>query len=176
MSFAARVHFGHGKTMQGCSSTSGTCYPFGMGDVFTIAKRSLVMAAIRSRGNRDTELRLAAIFKENRVTGWRRHAALPGKPDFTFRHERLVIFVDGCFWHGCPLHGRNPGSNQAYWLPKLARNRTRDAAVTRELRRRNWTVLRLWEHDLRDKRRCVARCRRSLKRALVSVTAMRSHL
>jgi DNA mismatch endonuclease (patch repair protein) len=117
-----------------------------MADVFSKAKRSLVMSAIRSQGNRDTEVKLASIFKMSGIIGWRRNIPLPGKPDFVFQRERLAIFVDGCFWHGCPLHGRNPDSNRAYWLPKLARNRARDLAVTRELRRRGWRVLRLWEH------------------------------
>src|SRR3954453_10400732 len=93
---------------------------------YSQSKRSLVMAAIRSRGNKDTERKLAAILRANRITGWRRHQAVPGRPDFIFRLERLAIFVDGCFWHGCPKHGRKPTSNQAYWLPKLLRNRERD--------------------------------------------------
>src|SRR5438445_4703761 len=107
------------------------------------------MAAIRSKGNKDTELRLAAVFRAGGITGWRRHQALPGRPDFVFRRERLVVFVDGCFWHGCPRHGRKPDSNRDYWLPKLMRNRARDRAVGCELRRRGWTVVRIWEHDLR---------------------------
>ena len=136
-----------------------------MADVFDFQKRSAVMAAIRSRGNRDTELKLAAIFRAVGITGWRRHQALPGRPDFVFRRERLVVFVDGCFWHGCPLHGRNPDSNRAYWLPKLLRNKARDRAVARALRQRGWTVLRLWEHDLKNARRAAVRCRRALIRA-----------
>lgn len=108
------------------------------------------MSRIRSRGNKDTELKLAAILRAAGITGWRRHQTLPGRPDFIFRHERLAIFVDGCFWHGCPKHGRNPASNQAYWIPKLRRNKRRDAAVSKELSRAGWTVVRLWEHQLVD--------------------------
>jgi len=81
-------------------------------DVFTKKKRSEVMAAIRSTGNRATELRLAAIFREHGITGWSRHQPLPGKPDFIFRRERLAIFVDGCFWHGCRWHCRMPKSRR----------------------------------------------------------------
>jgi DNA mismatch endonuclease (patch repair protein) len=77
-------------------------------DVFTKKKRSQVMAAIRSTGNRANELRLAAIFRAHGITGWRRHQALPGKPDFVFRRERLAVFVDGCFWHGCRWHKNCP--------------------------------------------------------------------
>jgi len=79
-----------------------------MADVFSKTKRSAVMAAIRSRGNKDTEMKLAAITRTHGITGWRRHLPLPGRPDFAFRKERVAVFVDGCFWHGCPLHGHKP--------------------------------------------------------------------
>jgi DNA mismatch endonuclease, patch repair protein len=106
------------------------------------------MAAIRSIGNKDTELRLAAIFRATGITGWRRRQPLLGRPDFVFRRARLVVFVDGCFWHGCPKHGRQPTSNRGYWIPKLRRNQERDLAVKRALSKRGWTVIRLWEHEL----------------------------
>ena len=133
-------------------------------DVFTKKKRSEVMAAIRSRGNKDTELKLAAIFRAARIKGWRRRQLLPGKPDFVFRRQRLALFVDGCFWHGCPKHGRNPGTNRAYWLPKLRRNKLRDAAVSRELARGGWTVMRFWEHQLTKPESVVGRVRGVLAR------------
>ena len=66
-----------------------------MSDVFTKAKRSQVMAAIRSKGNKDTELKLRSLFRRNSIKGWRRHRTLPGKPDFTFSAERIAVFVDG---------------------------------------------------------------------------------
>ena len=136
-----------------------------MADVFTKKKRSQVMAAIRSRGNKDTELKLAAILRAAGITGWRRHQPVPGHPDFIFRRQRLAVFVDGCFWHACPKHGRKPGSNRAYWLPKLRRNRERDDDVKSSLRSAGWTVIRLWEHDLANPQRCTARIRRALRRA-----------
>lgn len=119
-----------------------------MADVFTKRKRSQVMAAIRSRGNKDTELKLAAIFRASGITGWRRHQSVIGRPDFVFRKHRLALFVDGCFWHGCPKHGRQPSSNSGYWTPKLARNKARDHAVSAALRKAGWNVIRAWEHDL----------------------------
>lgn len=136
-----------------------------MADVFNKKKRSQVMAAIRSDGNKDTELKLAAIFRKSGITGWLRHQQLPGRPDFLFRRERLAVFVDGCFWHGCPQHGRNPQSNRVYWRNKLRQNRMRDRTVTRELRRRGWQVLRLWEHALRVPEQVSSRCLRALMRA-----------
>jgi DNA mismatch endonuclease (patch repair protein) len=82
-----------------------------MSDVFTKAKRSAVMSLIRGRGNKDTELRLIAIFSEHRISGWRRLHRLHGRPDFVFPREKLVVFVDGCFWHGCPKHATWPTAN-----------------------------------------------------------------
>jgi hypothetical protein len=61
----------------------------------------------------------------------------------------LALFVDGCFWHGCPKHGTKPRNNAAFWRKKLAVNRRRDALVTRTLRRAGWRVLRVWEHELK---------------------------
>ena len=121
-----------------------------MPDVFTTKKRSQVMAAIRSRGNKATELRLASILRAARITGWWRHQPLPGHPDFIFRHQRLAVFVDGCFWHGCRWHCRMPKSRTAFWNPKIARNKRRDHAVRLLLRKQGWRVLRLWEHSLAD--------------------------
>ena len=93
-----------------------------MADILTKKKRSAVMAKIRGRGNKATEVVFANLLRAHRLTGWRRHAPLPGKPDFAFRQHRVAIFVDGCFWHGCPRHCRFPASNRAYWLKKIAGN------------------------------------------------------
>ncbi|HAB18569.1 MAG TPA: hypothetical protein PLX89_10640 [Verrucomicrobiota bacterium] len=64
-------------------------------------QRSQVMASIRSKGNKGTGLKLASIFRAHGINGRRRHQALVGNPDFSFRRKRLAVFVDGCFWHGC---------------------------------------------------------------------------
>jgi DNA mismatch endonuclease (patch repair protein) len=137
-----------------------------MPDVFSKSKRSQVMAAIRSRGNKDTELKLALILRATRITGWRRHQPLLGRPDFVFWSRRVAIFVDGCFWHGCPKHGRKPSSNRSYWLPKLRRNKNRDMTIKRALIKRGWIVIRIWEHDLADASRAAARITLALDRAL----------
>ena len=119
-----------------------------MADVFSKTKRSKVMSQIRSSGNKDTELALIRIFRTNQMTGWRRNHNLEGKPDFVFPKDRLALFVDGCFWHGCPAHSRPPKSNQLYWREKLLRNKRRDLLVGRRLRKQGWRVLRIWEHEL----------------------------
>jgi DNA mismatch endonuclease (patch repair protein) len=117
-------------------------------DVFTKKKRSQVMAAIRSRGNKATELRLAAILRAAGITGWRRHQPILGHPDFIFRRERLAVFVDGCFWHGCRWHCRMPRDNRPYWQKKISRNAARDQATNKLLRRAGWRVIRIWGHSL----------------------------
>ncbi|MCL5098296.1 MAG: very short patch repair endonuclease [Candidatus Omnitrophica bacterium] len=115
------------------------------------------MATIRSKGNKDTELKLVSILRTHRITGWRRHCRLPGKPDFVFRRGRVAVFVDGCFWHGCRWHCRMPKSRQSFWMPKISRNRARDREVGRLLRERGWRVLRIWEHSLREPYRVARR-------------------
>jgi DNA mismatch endonuclease (patch repair protein) len=68
------------------------------------------------------------------------------RPDIAFTRLKLAVFIDGCFWHGCPEHGRVPATNSAYWAPKLARNAERDRENDDLLRASGWRVLRLWEH------------------------------
>ncbi len=135
-----------------------------MADVFSKRKRSQVMAAIRSKGNRTTELRLVTILRAAGITGWRRHLRLPGSPDFAFPAARLAVFVDGCFWHGCKAHCRIPKSRRAFWRGKISRNMDRDKAAAGALRRAGWRVLRLWEHELarKNEARLMARLRRML--------------
>jgi DNA mismatch endonuclease (patch repair protein) len=70
------------------------------------------------------------------------------KIDIAFPAKRVAVFVDGCFWHGCPIHSHLPKSNKEYWLPKLKKNMERDKENTKRLQEDNWKVLRLWEHEL----------------------------
>jgi len=130
-----------------------------MPDVFTKEKRSQVMSRIRGAGNRDTELRLVALMRRHGIAGWRRGSKLKGKPDFVFLKLRLAVFVDGCFWHGCPKHGTKPKNNAAFWRKKISTNQARDRFVTRTLRAKGWKVVRVWEHKLarRNERRLVRR-------------------
>ena len=119
-----------------------------MTDVFTKEKRSEVMSRIRSRGNKKTELALATTFRRRGITGWRRNQPLFGRPDFTFQRHRIVVFVDGCFWHACRKHSKVPDNNREFWEKKLSANRQRDRLVTTTLRKQGWKVVRLWEHEL----------------------------
>ena len=134
-----------------------------MADIYTRAERSALMAKVRGRGNLTTEEALAKIFRVEGWSGWRRQRVIGGRaaagarfrvrPDFIFATRRLAVFVDGCFWHGCPRHGTRPQGNAAFWREKFRRNRARDRRDTRRLRRAGWRVLRLWEHELKPKAR-----------------------
>jgi DNA mismatch endonuclease (patch repair protein) len=142
-----------------------------MPDLFTKAKRSEVMARIRGHGNKETEIALMKLLRLHHITGWRRHQEVFGKPDFVFRQVRLAVFVDGCFWHACPIHATKPRNNASFWRKKLAANQVRDRKVNRTLRAAGWRVLRIWEHELRQSSkqkaeggnaRLVARLRKAL--------------
>jgi DNA mismatch endonuclease (patch repair protein) len=113
--------------------------------------RSRIMAAVRGRGNRSTEARVRSILVRAGVRGWSLNAKeLPGRPDFVFRQERLAVFVDGCFWHGCRQCGKRPATNVSYWTSKLQKNIERDRATDMALLRSGWRVLRLWEHEIAE--------------------------
>lgn len=74
-----------------------------------------------------------------------------GKPDLVFNNKQLVVFIDSCFWHGCDSHLRMPNSNQSYWNEKIKRNKARDTLVGKHYKQLGWRVIRIWEHDLKDK-------------------------
>lgn len=118
-------------------------------DTVSPETRSRVMARVRSQRNRSTEWRLRACLIRAGIRGWKLNPPdIQGKPDFAFREQRLLLFVDGCYWHGCPKCYRRPSSNTDYWDAKVARNRSRDAKTTAQLRRDGWRVMRIWEHQL----------------------------
>lgn len=153
-----------------------------MVDVFDPEKRSAVMSNIRGRGNKSTELAMAKVLRQAHVTGWRRHIELRPKPadadvgtvrltksqrvkvrpDFVFRKQKTALFVDGCFWHRCPLHSTKPDNNADFWAKKLEANVRRDAVHTRALEAAGWRVLRFWEHELSDVETTLRRIVRAL--------------
>lgn len=126
--------------------------------------RSRVMAAVKSKGNRSTERRFRSMLIRSKFRGWRIHGRdLPGTPDFIFDNAKLAIFIDGCFWHGCPTCYRRPNSEQEYWDAKLKRNITRDKRISAKLRRAGWSVVRIWEHSLSEPTSVIKRIKRKLE-------------
>jgi DNA mismatch endonuclease (patch repair protein) len=134
-----------------------------MADVFTREKRSEIMSRVKGRGNLATEIRLIHIFRQYRLVGWRRRARLFGNPDFIFRKGKFAVFVDGCFWHGCPRHGSLPQTNSEFWREKLTRNKERDRLVNKQLKAMGWIPIRIWQHDLRKPERVARRLRKIMQ-------------
>jgi len=124
-----------------------------MADVFSKEKRSVIMRQVKGHGNKSTELRLKEIFRRYSIIGWRRNSNLFGRPDFTFPSLRIVVFVDGCFWHGHDCRNTSPADNKDYWTQKILRNQLRDKTVNKLLRSKGWKVIRIWECQLREKKK-----------------------
>lgn len=119
-----------------------------MSDTFSKEERSAIMQKVKSKGNKSTEQKLIAIFKQYGIKGWRRNYAVIGKPDFVFLDKKIAVFADGCFWHGHHCRNITPKQNQTYWDKKLQRNIQRDRVVTSNFENRGWRVLRYWECDI----------------------------
>jgi DNA mismatch endonuclease (patch repair protein) len=85
------------------------------------------------------------------------------KIDIAFPKPKIAIFVDGCFWHGCPIHSHLPKSNEKYWIPKLKKNIERDHAKNERLKTEGWKVLRFWEHELTNRDKIIKRIESELK-------------
>ena len=75
--------------------------------------------------------------------------SLPGKPDIAIKKYKIVIFMDSCFWHKCPLHFIQPKSNINYWIPKIERNVERDKEINKYYKNNGWHLLRIWEHEIK---------------------------
>jgi DNA mismatch endonuclease, patch repair protein len=118
-----------------------------MTDNLTKEQRKKNMRAIKSQS-----------ALENRVTKelwrkgfrFRKNANLFGKPDISMKKYKIVIFIDSCFWHFCPIHANMPKSNKDYWEKKLKRNKERDIEVDQYYKDKGWNILRVWEHELKD--------------------------
>ena len=133
-------------------------------DVHDKPTRSYNMSRIRSRDTKP-EVKLRKLLWLCGLRGYRLHSKLPGKPDIVFSRAKVAIFIDGCFWHGCPHcgDGRAPSSNTIYWTEKRRRNQERDARRTGELEAMGWKVLRLWEHEvMKEAEESVARVEKLL--------------
>ena len=123
------------------------------------------MSAVRGKGNKTTEKRFRALIIGAGVRGWKVHPkGITGNPDVFFPDARLAVFLDGCFWHGCPSCGHVPSKNGAFWRAKIDRTRERDARKANLLADAGYRVLRIWEHDLtKSPLKCVEILRRHLQ-------------
>ena len=140
-----------------------------MMDTLTTKQRSALMGKVKSKGNRSTELKVLAGFQDCGITGWIQHPShIPGRPDFWFEERRIALFVDGCFWHGCPKCGRIPKTREEFWRNKIEGNRRRDLTTSRLLRQRGCRVVRVWEHELNNQK-WVCRVLRTLNQSAVRI-------
>ena len=120
-----------------------------MADVLTKAQRSYNMSRIRGR---DTGPE-TAVRRGLRLVGLRDYrikSALLGRPDIVFPAKRLAVFIDGFFWHGCPVHYHPPATRARFWARKIERNKARDGVVNRYLEEAGWQVVRFWEHEVKE--------------------------
>ena len=136
-------------------------------DSMTRRQRSRHMSQIRVSGTQP-ELAMRKMVKEFTDLPLKYNVKdLVGKPDIVVAGLKLVVFVDGCFWHGCPEHGKIPNSHQGFWRSKIVGNMIRDEENTVVLEEAGWSVWRVWEHDLRLE--TVAKTRRRLGKKMVGL-------
>ena len=119
-----------------------------MTDVLTPAQRKLNMSRIRAK-NTIPEVKLRKMLFAEGIRGYRIHYNLPGKPDIVFTKKKTAIFIDGCFWHKCPVCFQEPETRKEFWMKKIRSNVERDKKINKQLKNEGWTVLRFWEHDVR---------------------------
>lgn len=125
--------------------------------------RSRVMASVRSKNTR-LEEKLVAILNDDGLVDYARYAqGLPGTPDIAFEKQNVAVFLDSCFWHGCPKHLRRPSSNTVYWQAKIEKNIKRDRRQRAALRRLGWRAIRVWEHELGNPQGIIRKVRRALE-------------
>ena len=125
-----------------------------------------MMSAVRSKGNRSTEIALGRLLWAAGLCGYRKHWHIDGRPDFAWPGRKIALFVDGCFWHGCSCK-TIPKANRKFWREKIEKNKRRDRRVSQSLRRAGWKVLRV--------RECAVTRHSTLKRIRGAVAAARVH-
>lgn len=114
------------------------------------ATHQRIMKGVRGAGNKTTELLFSRVLTDKGIDGWvTNYSSIKGRPDFFFLKERIAVFIDGCFWHGCHQCGHIPTKNNEFWKAKIARNKERDTKTTAILRRQGISVLRFWEHEVK---------------------------
>jgi len=120
-----------------------------MTDVLTPAQRKLNMSRIRAK-NTGPEVKLRKLLYAEGIR-YRIHYQLPGKPDIVFTKKKIAVFIDGCFWHKCPVCFQEPETRKEFWMKKIQSNVNRDEKVNEQLQSEGWTIIRIWEHEVRKK-------------------------
>jgi len=119
-----------------------------MADIFSKIKRSEIMSKVR---NKDSKIEIEfrkKLWKEG--FRYRKNSTKYfGKPDLVLKKHRTVIFIDSCFWHGCPEHGSMPQTRKVFWQKKIGQNKKRNLHVSKHYNDKDWQVIRIWEHDLK---------------------------
>lgn len=115
----------------------------------THTNRSNNMRAIRGKDTK-MEIRVRRALWQKGYRFRKNDRTLYGSPDISIKKYKLVVFLDSCFWHGCPVHFKLPKINSDFWDQKIRRNTERDAEVTRHYVEEGWTILRFWEHEVKD--------------------------
>ena len=119
-----------------------------MTDVLTPDQRKLNMSRVRGK-NTGPEIKLRKLLWSRGIRGYRIHHNLLGKPDIVFTKKKIAIFIDGCFWHKCPVCFHEPETRKEFWVKKISSNVERDEKVNLQLQKEGWTVRRFWEHEVR---------------------------
>ncbi len=119
-----------------------------MADNLTIEQRRNTMRAVKSKDSK-MEIKFRSALWRKGLRFYKNVENMPGKPDIIFPRRKVVIFLDSCFWHGCPIHLRLPNSNAEYWQIKIETNRNRDIKINAIYREMHWQVMRVWEHELK---------------------------
>jgi len=120
-----------------------------MADVLTPEQRTYNMSKIRGK-NTGPEIKLRKLLWSEGIRGYRIHYKLPGKPDIVFTKKKIAIFIDGCFWHKCPVCFQEPETRKEFWMKKIQSNVERDKKVNKQLRNDGWAVIHIWEHEIRE--------------------------
>jgi len=119
-----------------------------MTDVLTPKQRTYNMSQIRGKNTRP-EVKLRKLLWSAGIRGYRIHYNLTGKPDIVFIKKKIAIFIDGCFWHKCPVCFQEPETRKEFWMKKIQSNIDRDKKVDKQLKNDGWTVIRIWEHEIK---------------------------
>mgnify|MGYP002619771559 FL=1 len=120
-----------------------------MTDVLSKEQRRKNMQAIRAKETALEKLVRKELWKKG-IRYRKNVRGLMGAPDIAIKKYKLVVFLDSCYWHGCPEHGVMPKSNREFWEKKIKRNVDRDMEVTKYYKSRSWTILRFWEHEVKQ--------------------------